>query len=185
VDLTAPVRGFGDRDSCNRWLGGEGRKRGGEGSDRPDVGGDEDDEGEGAEPGVSDGGDDVARDGGAGEVAEGDDDHAQCEGQRYKVEHPHLRRLPSAPPYRRPEDEAGVVESVRLRAEASPCRRRGGGGGPREIAVPFCLRRSRGGEAHGGGRKREVLVGRIEQGSFGGVLLFQNIIAGSNHVAFY
>lgn len=53
---------------------GEGR---GKRSDLPDVGGDEDDDGEGAEPSISDGDDNVTRHGGAGEVAERDDDHAQ------------------------------------------------------------------------------------------------------------
>jgi hypothetical protein len=66
---------------------GEGR---GKGSDLPDVGGDEDDDGEGAEPCVSYGGDNVARHGRAGEVAERDDDHAQRQRQRYQVEHPHV-----------------------------------------------------------------------------------------------
>lgn len=108
VDLTAstakPAKpeqtdGRNRGQKMRRW-GGESR---GKGSDRPDVGGDEDDDGEGAEPRVSDGGDDVARHGGAGEVAERDDDHAQRQGQRYQVEHPHrAARAPPAPPPRRP-----------------------------------------------------------------------------------
>ena len=94
-----------------------------EGSDRPDVGGDEDDDGEGAEPCVSDGGDDVARNGGAGEVAERDDDHAQRQGQRYQVEHPHrAARAPSAPPRRQPEEgeeeKTVAVDQKLLRIEA-------------------------------------------------------------------
>lgn len=125
-------------------------------SDRPDVGGDEDDDGEGAEPGVADGGLDVARHARAGEVAQRDDDHAQRQGQRYQVEHPHLAalRLGLAAAPRRPGGggAAGEAEGsgrvgggggggggVRLAPEAS--RRRGcrveAGSGAREIEVSF------------------------------------------------
>jgi hypothetical protein len=103
-----------------------GRKREGQGSDRPDVGGDEDDDGEGAEPGVSDGGDDVARDGGAGEVAERDDDHAQREGQRYKVEHPHLAGRPSL---RRADGRRRSCRCFLSPEKWRSARRRGGGAG--------------------------------------------------------
>lgn len=64
--------------------------KGEKGKYRPDVGGDNDDDGERAEPGVSDGEGDVARDLRAGEVAERDQDHPQGQGQRDQVEHPHL-----------------------------------------------------------------------------------------------
>lgn len=60
------------------------------GSHRVDVGGYEDDEGEGAEPGVADGGEDVERHGGAGEVAQCRRHHPHRQRQRYQVEDPHL-----------------------------------------------------------------------------------------------
>ena len=127
MDLTAltakPVEPeLSDERNRGQWMRRWG-KRCGEGSDRPDVGGDEDDDGEGAEPCVSDGGDDVARHGGAGEVAERDDDHAQRQGQRYQVEHPHrAARAPSAPPRRQPEEgeeeKTVAVDQKLLRIEA-------------------------------------------------------------------
>lgn len=61
-----------------------------EGSYRRYVGGDEDDDGEGAEPGVADGGEDVERHGGAGEVAQRHPHHPHRQRQRYHVEGPHL-----------------------------------------------------------------------------------------------
>jgi len=107
---------------------GEGR---GKGSDLPDVGGDEDDDGEGAEPCVSDGDDNVARHGGAGEVAERDDDHAQRQGQRYQVEHPHLAAptLSANPLGRRGgrRERKSRWSRAGWEPEASPCRRRAGG----------------------------------------------------------
>lgn len=67
-----------------KWEGGGGGE-----AYRPYVGGDEDDDGEGGEPGVADGEEDVTRDVGAGEVLEGDGHHAQGEGQGDEIEHPH------------------------------------------------------------------------------------------------
>ena len=139
-----------------------------EGSDRPDVGGDEDDDGEGAEPCVSDGGDDVARHGGAGEVAERDDDHAQRQGQRYQVEHPHrAARAPSAPPRRRPE-EGGRGEDGGGGPEASSYRGRSAGGevGPGRSRGSFVSGEV---EAHGGGTKTRKVRWWAEQAAFGGV----------------
>ena len=43
---------------------------------RPDIGGDKDDDGEGAEPSVSDGKEDVTRDIGASKVPQGENNHA-------------------------------------------------------------------------------------------------------------
>lgn len=57
---------------------------------RPDIGGDEDDDGEGAEPGVSDGEEHVARDVGSGEIPQGHQNHPQRQRQRYQIKHPHL-----------------------------------------------------------------------------------------------
>ena len=140
--------------------------RRGEGSDRPDVGGDEDDDGEGAEPCVSDGGDDVARHGGAGEVAERDDDHAQRQGQRYQVEHPHrAARAPSAPPRRRPE-EGGRGEDGGGGPEASSYRGarvvRWGPGDRGALLSPGKWRRT-------AGERRRGRCWWAEQGAFGGV----------------
>lgn len=60
---------------------------------RPDVSGDEDDDGEGAEPGVCDAEEDVARDLRAGEVLERGNDHAHRQRQRDQIEDPHLSPL--------------------------------------------------------------------------------------------
>lgn len=71
---------------------GWGMGNGAAGPYRGDVGGDEDDEGEGAEPGVADGGEDVERHGGAREVAQRRHHHPQRQRQRHQVERPHLAR---------------------------------------------------------------------------------------------
>lgn len=71
---------------------GWGMGNGAAGPYRGDVGGDEDDEGEGAEPGVADGGEDVERHGGAREVAQRRHHHPHRQRQRQQVERPHLAR---------------------------------------------------------------------------------------------
>lgn len=64
---------------------------------RPDVGGDEDDDGERAEPGVADGEEDVAGHLRAGEVPQREHHHAHRQGQRDQVKHPHPLPLPLSP----------------------------------------------------------------------------------------
>jgi len=139
---------------------GEGRSKG---SDLPDVGGDEDDDGEGAEPCVSDGDDNVARHGGAGEVAERDDDHAQRQGQRYQVEHPHLAAptLSANPLGRRGgrRERKSRWSRAGWEPEASPCRRLAGG----EVGPG----RSRGSFVSGEVEKRARLGKKEDEGAGG------------------
>ncbi|KAK9165762.1 hypothetical protein Scep_000953 [Stephania cephalantha] len=76
---------------------------------RPNVGGDEDDDGDGAEPGVSDGEEDVARDVRACEVLERHGHHPHRQRQRYQIENPHLedRRIVEEEEEEEEEDELG------------------------------------------------------------------------------
>jgi hypothetical protein len=55
----------------------------------PNVGRNENDDGERAEPGVSDGEENVSGDARSREIFQGDHHHTHCERQRYKIEHPH------------------------------------------------------------------------------------------------
>lgn len=57
---------------------------------RPEVSRHEDDDREGAEPGVSDGEEDVARDPWAREVPERENHHAHRQRQRDQIKHPHI-----------------------------------------------------------------------------------------------
>lgn len=57
---------------------------------RPDVRGDEDDDRERAEPGVSDSEQHITRDVTSGEVPERENHHAHRQRQRDQIEHPHL-----------------------------------------------------------------------------------------------
>lgn len=57
---------------------------------RPDISGDEDDDGEGREPSVSNGEKHVARHAWSCVVPQREKHHPHCEGQRDHVKHPHL-----------------------------------------------------------------------------------------------
>lgn len=56
----------------------------------PDVGGDEDDDGDGTEPGVSDGEQDVPRHVRAGEVPQSEGNHTEGERKRDQIKNPHF-----------------------------------------------------------------------------------------------
>ena len=95
---------------------------------RPNVGGDEDDDGEGAEPGVTNSEENVARNLRAGEVPQREKHHARCQRQRDQVKHPHLsleddQRDGSKIGFWKfgNEDHAALLSSSRMRTHLLGC----------------------------------------------------------------